>query len=74
MYADSEGRVLITDFEYQNCVFKLINVYMPNNGKDRREFRHLKTLCTDNCICVGDFHVWCSRMDADNDMSYKRDS
>lgn len=75
VYADNEGRVLIIDFEFQNCVFKLINVYAPNNEKDRRElFRQLRTLCMDNCICVGDFNVWCSRMDAANDMSYKRDS
>lgn len=75
VYADSEGRVLIIEFEYQNCVFKLINVYGPNNEKDRRElFVQLRTLCTDNCICVGDFNVWCNRMDAANDMSYKRDS
>lgn len=74
VYADSDGRVLIIDFEYQNCVFKLINVYAPNNEEDRELFKQLGTLCTDNCICVGDFNVLCSRMDAANDMSYKRDS
>lgn len=75
VYADNEGRVLIIDFEFQNCVFKLINVYAPNNEKDRRDlFKQLRTLCTDNCICVGDFNVWSSRMDVANNMSYKRDS
>jgi len=37
-------------------------------------FKQLRLLCTDNCICVGDFNVWFSRMDAANNMSYKRDA
>lgn len=75
IYADNDGRLIVIEFEVQNVVFRLINVYASNIESERREMFHkLKTLCSENCILIGDFNVRCSRMDASSCAKFRYDS
>ena len=72
---DAKGRVLVVEFEYQNTLYKLINVYAPNVELERRDlFTRLKPLSTGNCILVGDFNLKCCRLDAVSSATYKFDT
>jgi len=63
VYKDGNGRILVTEFVYQNELFRLINIYAPNIENERKEqFKELKPLCKGNLIVVGDFNVWCTRL------------
>lgn len=56
-------------------VFKLINLYALNVEMERKEiFTKLKRVCTGNCLVVGDFNVWCTRMDVWNTENLKNDA
>ena len=73
--SDDKGRVLVVEFEYQDFLFKLINVYAPNIEPDRKDlFERLKPLSTGNCVLVGDFNFKCCRMDAVSNAKFKYDS
>lgn len=38
-----EGRLLLTEIEYEETVFVLVNIYAPNNGPERKDlFRKLR--------------------------------
>ncbi len=69
------GRIIMIDFEYAEKTFRLINVYAPNIETERRGlFKWLQPFCKQNTIMVGDFNVWCSRLDACSVSSLKSDS
>lgn len=73
--SDDKGRVLLVEFEYQNSLFKLINVYAPNDEMERKLFfGQLKGLSLGNCILVGDFNLKCCRLDAVRNANYKNDA
>ena len=42
--SDNKGRVLVVEFEYQDFLFKLINVYAPNIESDRKDLFDLLKL------------------------------
>lgn len=73
-YKDGNGRLLVIDFMFYNEPFRLINIYAPNIETERREFfKEMKPLCKGNCIVVGDFNVWCTRLDASSSVNFKSD-
>lgn len=75
VYADNQGRLIVIEFEVQNVIFRLINVYASNIESERRDmFNNLRTLCSENCILVGDFNVKCTRMDVSRCDSFRHDS
>ena len=56
---DFEGRLLVLDINISDCKLRLINVYCPNNEKERKEF--LENLqfylaCSRKVILGGDFN------------------
>lgn len=57
-----------------NEPFRLINIYAPNIEVDRKEvFNEMKEICKGRCIVVGDFNVWCTRLDASCSANFKSD-
>ena len=67
---DGKGRVIAIEFDVNNVTYRLINVYAPNREVEKRDFFiSLGALCTGNCVLVGDFNVYCSKLDV-----YRRDS
>ncbi|XDV53672.1 hypothetical protein PO909_022110 [Leuciscus waleckii] len=75
VYKDGKGRLLVTEFVFQNELFRLINIYAPNIEIERKEvFKEIKTLCKGNFIVVGDFNVWCTRLDASSSANFKSDA
>lgn len=74
VFNDKEGRILVVEFEFQNVLFRLINLYAPNVETDRTEmFKKLKPLCKGHCIVVGDFNVWCTKLDASSSTNFRHD-
>lgn len=74
IYKDDKGRLLVIEFKFQNELFRLINIYAPNVEIERKGiFKELKSLCKGNCIVVGDFNVWCTRLDASSSANFKSD-
>jgi len=72
---DGDGRVLGITFEHAGGNFRLLNIYAPNEEKERRDFfTKVGGLCGENCIVVGDFNVWCGRLDVSACMSFSSDS
>ena len=56
---DFNGRFLVLDLEINNIGYRLINVYMPNDHSERREFiSKLSVFCNTsrNVILGGDFN------------------
>jgi exonuclease III len=55
---DAEGRILTVDIDINNVMYHLVNVYMPNNDKERKEFiNNLDRHCNkQNVILGGDFN------------------
>lgn len=69
------GRIVIVDFECAGKEFRLINVYAPNVETERRDlFKWIEPYCIENSIIVGDFNVWCSRLDACATSTFRSDS
>lgn len=74
IYSDGKGRLLVIEFMWHNELFRLINLYAPNVETERVGiFKQIKPLCTGNCIVVGDFNVWCTRLDASSSANYRSD-
>ena len=71
---DGEGRIIGITFEHMGRKVKLLNVYAPNEEKERSFFQKLGRMCVDECIVVGDFNVWCGRLDVSVNMYYRNDS
>ena len=72
---DGEGRIIGITFEHMGRKVKLLNVYAPNEEKERGSFfQKLGRMCVDECIVVGDFNVWCGRLDVSMNMHYRNDS
>lgn len=72
---DKEGRMVGVAFDYMGEMFRLINIYAPNVKKRRKVFfEGLEGKCGGNSMIVGDFNVWCGRMDVSVGMSFKSDS
>ena len=64
IYKDRTGRIIVIEFKYQNVLFRLINIYVPNIEIDKRIIiEELKGLVIGRCIIVGDFNTKCSRLD-----------
>lgn len=75
IHNDGNGRLLGIDFMYYNESFRLLNLYAPNIETERKEvFKTMKPLCTGNCIVVGDFNVWCTRLDVSKSINFKSDA
>ena len=36
IYKDRTGRIIVIEFKYQNVLFRLINIYVPNIEIDKR--------------------------------------
>lgn len=74
IYNDNNGRILILDFEYMSRVFRIINIYAPNNEIERRNlFLELAKWCKGNCILVGDFNVKMDRLDMTRGAIFRSD-
>ncbi len=74
VYKDGNGRLLVIEFVFHNELFRLINIYAPNIENERKEvFKEMKPLCKGNYIVVGDFNVWCTRLDASSSANFKSD-
>lgn len=74
VYKDGNGRLLVIEFVFHNELFRLINIYAPNVENERKYvFKETKPLCTGNYIVVGDFNVWCTRLDASSSANFKSD-
>ncbi len=74
IYKDGSGRLLGLEFLFCNELFRLINMYAPNIEVDRKEvFNEMKKICKGKCIVVGDFNVWCTRLDASSSANFKSD-
>ena len=72
---EGDGRMIGVKFEYMNEEFKLVNVYAPNEEKDRKVlFEKMGTMCDDNCMIVGDFNVWCGKLDVSENMQFRNDT
>jgi len=72
---DGDGRAIGIIFEHMGKEFKLLNVYAPNEVKKRGEFfGRMGGMCGRDCIIVGDFNVWCGRLDATASMCFTSDS
>ena len=72
---DGDGRVIGITFEHMGSTVKLLNVYAPNEEKERRFFfQKLGGMCDDECIVVGDYNVWCGRLDVSVNMGFRSDS
>lgn len=75
IFKDTKGRLLVIEFELQSLLFRLVNVYAPNIETERKTFfGKMKGLVKGNCILVGDFNVWCTRLDACNVAIFKNDA
>lgn len=37
-------------------------------------FDRMGGMCGDNCVIVGDFNVWCGRLDASSSVCFRSDS
>ncbi len=74
IYKDDKGRLLGIEFMFCNELFRLINIYAPNVETERKDiFKKMKPLCKGKCIVVGDFNVWCTRLDASSSANFKSD-
>lgn len=74
IYNDGKGRLLGIEFIFYNKLFRLFNLYAPNIEIERKGvFKQMKPLCTGNCIVVGDFNVWCTRLDVSRSATFKSD-
>ena len=72
---DGEGRMIGVEFDYMGEMFKLINVHAPNEEKERKVFfEGLDGKCGGNCMVVGDFNVWCGKIDVAGGMRFKNDA
>ncbi|KAK6467593.1 Transposon TX1 149 kDa protein [Huso huso] len=73
---DIEGRSLTVQIKLVNTIIDLVNIYAPNEVKDRERFLKglLGHLTSDNRIVVGDFNVMLSRIDLAQGMVYKADT
>uniref|UniRef100_A0A8C5AJN6 Endonuclease/exonuclease/phosphatase domain-containing protein n=1 Tax=Gadus morhua TaxID=8049 RepID=A0A8C5AJN6_GADMO len=72
---DGDGRVIGITFEHLGKICRLLNVYAPNEEKERRVFfEGLGGMCVENCVVVGDFNVWCGRLDASTSVCFSNDS
>ena len=70
-----DGRMIGIKFKYMNEEIKLVNVYAPNEEKERkRMFEKMGTMCDGNCMIVGDFNVWCGELDVAESMCFKNDT
>ena len=71
---DGDGRVIGITFEHLNKRIQLLNVYAPNEERERRDFfERLGGMCEENCVIVGDFNVWCGRLDVTARMDFRSD-
>lgn len=69
-----DGRVVGITFEHMGEEYKLLNIYAPNEDRERGEFfKKIGGLCGENCIVVGDFNVWCGRLDVAVGMVFRSD-
>ena len=72
---DGKGRVIAIEFDVNNVTYRLINVYAPNREVEKRDFFiSLGALCTGNCVLVGDFNVYCSKLDVYRGDSFRQDA
>ncbi len=72
---DSRGRWVKVGFVFEDTVYKLLNIYAPNNERERTSFfQELNMIAKDCDIIVGDFNVKMCRLDFSSDCSYKQDS
>lgn len=72
---DGEGRMIGISFEHNGGKYKLINLYAPNEERERKGFfERAGEMCEDNCMIVGDFNVWCGRLDASSSVCYRSDA
>uniref|UniRef100_A0A3Q1C157 Endonuclease/exonuclease/phosphatase domain-containing protein n=1 Tax=Amphiprion ocellaris TaxID=80972 RepID=A0A3Q1C157_AMPOC len=74
---DQDGRLMITEFNYNNETYRVIHVHCPNIGGERKTFvRELNKWCvnTTNCFIIGDFNMCLSKLDRTNENKYKKDS
>ena len=72
---DREGRVIGITFEHMGKKIQLLNIYAPNEERQRRVFfERMRGMCGENCMIVGDFNVWCGRLDASSSVCFKSDS
>lgn len=72
VYRDQVGRILVIEFKYKGVDFRLINIYVPNVEKDKREcINELKGLIVGRSIIVGDFNIKCSRLDVGKGGSFR---
>jgi len=72
---DGEGRMIGVQYEYMGDTFKWINVYAPNTKRERRVFfEGLNGKCGGNCLIVGDFNVWCEKLDAPAGARFRSDN
>ena len=72
---DAEGRVLGVEFKCSDQKYRLLNIYAPNEEKERRNFFvKLGGVCKGECVIVGDFNVWCDKLDVCKDAAFRSDS
>lgn len=72
VYKDRTGRIIVIEFKYQNVLFRLINIYVPNIEIDKRSIiDELRGLVTGRCIIVGDFNIKCSRLDIGKGVAFR---
>uniref|UniRef100_A0A3P8TW02 Endonuclease/exonuclease/phosphatase domain-containing protein n=1 Tax=Amphiprion percula TaxID=161767 RepID=A0A3P8TW02_AMPPE len=74
---DQDGRLMITEFNYNNETYRVIHVHCPNIGGERKTFvKELNKWCvnTKNCFIIGDFNMCLSKLDKTNKNKYKNDS
>ncbi len=74
IYKDDNGKLVVIEFMFCNELFRLINIYALNVETERKDiFKEMKPLCKGKCIVVGDFNVWCTRLDASSSANFKSD-
>ena len=72
---DGEGRLIAIKFKHMNEEIKLINIHAANTEKERRMmFEQMGVMCESNSLIVGDFNVWCGKLDVSGKMKFKNDS
>ena len=75
IFNDGKGRVIAIEFDINNVTFRLINVYAPNRGSEKTVFFvSLGLLCSGNCILVGDFNVFCTKLDVYRVDKFRQDA
>ena len=75
IFNDGKGRVIVIEFDVNNVTFRLVNVYAPNRGREKAAFFvSLGLLCSGNCVLVGDFNVFCTKLDVYRVDKFRQDA